>query len=75
MLCRMKFAANIVQTETLQFMYLGFSTINTLDESGSLRNPATRIRRPVDGAHWSAPNHIFGESKAVGVIEAKSDYD
>ena len=28
----------------------------------------------MDGAHWSAPNYIFGETTAVGVIEANSDY-
>ena len=29
----------------------------------------------MDGAHWIAPNHSFGETTAVGVSEAKSDYD
>ena len=37
--------------------------------------PATIILRPADIAHWSAHNHIFGETTEVGVLEEKSDYD
>ena len=53
----------------------GLLTINALDESRGLSTPATRIRSSVDGAHWSAPNHVFGETIAVGMSEAKSEYD
>ena len=54
-------------------MDLGFLTINAFDEGSGLITPATRNKRPLDGAHWRAPNHVFGETTVVGVIEAKSD--
>ena len=73
--CRMNFAADSIQTKTPQLMDLVFSTINALDESSGLSTPVTIIQRPVDGAHWSATNHVFGQTTAVGVSEAKSDYD
>ena len=73
--CRMNFVADPVQTQTLQFMDLGFLTINALDERIILCTFTTIIKRPTGGAHWSAPNHIFGETSAVKVSEEKSDYD
>ena len=73
--CRMNFVADTVQTQTPQFMDLRFSTINALDENSGLVTPATRIRRPNNGAHWSAPNHVSGETIVVRVSEAKSGYE
>ena len=29
----------------------------------------------MDGAHWSVPNIIFGDTTAFGMSKAKSDYD
>ena len=49
--CKMKFAADTVQTQTSQFMDLGFFTINILDEISGLSTPTTIIRRPADGAN------------------------
>ena len=46
-----------------------------MDEGSVISNPTNRILSSTDGAHWSAPNHIFGETTAVGVSEEKSDYD
>ena len=71
----MNFADDAVQTQTPQFMVLVFSTINALDESSGLVIPATIIQKPMDGSHWSAPNHVFGGTTELGVSEAKSDYD
>ena len=71
----MNFSADPVQTQTPQFMDLGFSDINAFYESSGLSTPATRIRSPIYGAHRSAPNSVSGETMAVGVSEAKSDYD
>ena len=71
----MNFAADPVQTQTPQFMDMGLSTINALDEGSGLSTPNDRIRRPTNGAHWRAPNYIFGKTTVVGVNEAKSDYD
>ena len=73
--CRMKFLADTVQTQTPKFTDMGLSTINALDKISGLSTPDTRILRPTCGAHWSTHNRVFGETKAIGVSEAKSDYD
>ena len=36
---------------------------------------AASIRRPKDGSHWSASDHVFGEATEVGISAAKSDHD
>ena len=56
-------------------MDLGLLAINTLNESGVLGTPATRIRRRTDGSHWGATDHIFGEETYVGMSVAKSDHN
>ena len=56
-------------------MNMGFLTINALDKNGGLSNPATSIQRSMDGSHWSAPDHVFGEATVEGMSEAKSDHD
>ena len=71
----MNFADDTVQTQTPQFMDLVFSTINTLDESSGISTPAIIIQKPMNGSHWSAPNHFFGGTTELGVSEAKLDYD
>ena len=72
--CRMNLTEYPIQTQTPQFVNLVFLTINALDEGGRLSTPATRILRPMDGAHWSAPSHIFSETSAVRVRGVKSYY-
>ena len=67
----MKFSAYLAQTQAQQFMDLGLSTIKALDESSGLSTPATRIQRPSDGSHWSAPDHVFGEATDVGMSESR----
>ena len=49
-----------------QFMDLGISTINTLNKDAGLWRPATRVRRSTGVSHWRAPDHVVGESTAVG---------
>ena len=73
--CRMNLAEDPVHTQTPQFIDLGLSKTNTLDEERGISTPDTRIRRTTDVSHCSAPNHIFGETTVVGVSESKSDYD
>ena len=73
--CKMNLTVDPVQTQTPKFADLGISTVGALDEGSVISTPATRIRRSNDGTHWSAPNHIFDDTTAVGVIETKSDYD
>ena len=41
--CRIDFASYPVQTQTPQFMDMGFSTINALDKSSGHSTPTTRI--------------------------------
>ena len=71
----MNFSADTIQTYTAQLMDMGFSAINSLDKGSVISTSAIKIIMPRDGNHWSAPNHMFGETTAVGVSEAKSDYD
>ena len=73
--CRMNFDYDPVKTQNPQFMDLGFLNITQLDEISGLITPATRVLRPKNGSHWSTPNQLFCETSAVGMSEAKSDYD
>ena len=75
LLCRMNLASDVVQTEVPQFMDLGLPDINTFHKSGVLGTSATRISRPTDGSHLSAPYHVFGEETAAGISAAKSYHD
>ena len=75
MRCRMKLTADPVNIPKPQFMDLGISTINALDKSASLWNPATRVGRPTDVTHGRVPDHIFEIVTAVREkVSAKSDY-
>ena len=71
--CLMNFSSNIVQSEAPQFVDLGLPAVNTSNEFCIISTPATRIRSPKDGSHWSAPDHVFGEATAVGISGARSD--
>ena len=66
--CRMNFADDPVQTQTPQFMNLGYSTINTSNERSALSTPATRILGHTNGSHCSTPYHVCGEAIEVRVI-------
>ena len=55
-----------------QFVDLGFSTINSLDEGSGISTTATRIKKPADGVYWRSPNHVFDENTAVGVMIRQS---
>ena len=63
---RVEFTADSIQTQTPQYMDLGFSTIISLDEISDLSTPDAIIRRPTYGSHWSVPDHFFDEATAVG---------
>ena len=73
--CRMNLTAYPVQILTPQLVYSGLLTIDALDKGSGLSTPDTRILKPADVAHWSTPNHIFGETTSVVLSKAKSDYD
>ena len=71
----MKFASDVVQTQAPKFMDTGIPDINTFNENGVLGTPVTRILRPADGSHWSAPGCVFGDATAVRMSAANSDHD
>ena len=71
----MKFLSNVVQTEAPQFVDLGLLTINTSNDLSLLVTPATRIRRPTDGYHWSMTDRVFGEATSVIMNVARSGQD
>ena len=72
----MHFATDPVNSVTPQYVYLGFSSFDVLDKVTGLWTPATRVGRPIDFSRWSAPDHIFGETTAVGdAVSANSDYN
>ena len=73
MRCRMNLKAYPIQTQTPQFVDMGFLTIDALDDNSGFHTPATIIWRPTDGAHWSTPNNICGEITILGVSKANSD--
>ena len=73
--CRMNFANDPVQNQAPHFMDLGIPVMNTLNQSGVLSTPVTRIRRQTYGSHWSARDHVFGEATAVRMSAAKSDHN
>ena len=50
-----------VGTEAPNFVDLGLLAVNTSDEFNTFGTPATIIRRPTYGPHWSAPDHVFGK--------------
>ena len=71
----MNFSSNVVETEAPQFVDLVILFINTSNELGVLSTPATIIRRPTDGSHWSVSDHIFGEATVVRISAARSNQD
>ena len=73
--CRMNFVNDPVQTQAPHFMYMRLPAISTLNESGVLGTPDTRIRRPGCVSHCRAPDHVFGETTAVGMSVSKSGHD
>ena len=70
---QMNFESNAVQTKAPQFMELGIPAVNTSNDFGIQVTPDTRTRSPMDGSHWSASDHIFGEATAVRISAARSE--
>ena len=66
-LCWMDFMSNAVRTEAPNFVDLGLPAVNTLYEFNTFGTPDIRFIRPTCGFHWSAPGHVFGEAKLVGM--------
>ena len=72
----MNLAADPIHFVTSKHLYLGLSTIDALAKLAALWAPAARVGRPKYVVHWSAPNHVFGETIEVGdAVSAKSDYN
>ena len=73
--CWVDFASNAVGTKAPHFVDLGLPYVNTLDEVNILGTPTTRIEKPADISHWSAPDHIFCEATVVGMITTRLELD
>ena len=73
--CQMNFMSDVVQTEAPQFVDLGILAVNRSNEFGVLGTPTTRMRRPSDVSHLSAPDHAFGEATAFVMRAPRSDRD
>ena len=73
--CWMDLSSNTVGTKALHFVDLGILAVNASYEVNIFGTPATRIRRPTYGPHWSAPDHIFGEATAVVMGATKSELE
>ena len=72
---RMNLVSDTGNIPAPQFIDLGISTIDSLDKSASLCNPAIIVGSPTNSAHRSAKYYIFGINTAVrGAVSAKSDY-
>ena len=72
----MHLAADTVSSVTPQFMDLRFSTVDILDKGAGLWNPPTSAERPTYVTHLRVPDHISGESTAVGeAVIPKYEYD
>ena len=67
----MDFVGNVVQTNAPHFVELGIPAFNTLEKLGIIGTPTTIIIRPTYVSHWSAPDPVFGEATAVGIIVAR----
>ena len=70
--CQVEFTGNAVGTEAPDLVYLGIPDVNALDEFNASGNSATRVRRPTNGSHWSVPDHVFGEARAVVMSYTRS---
>ena len=73
--CWIYFASNAARTEVQSSVYLGILAVNTSVEVNILGTPDTRIRRPADVHHLSAPDHVFCEAIAVGMSSTRSNLD
>ena len=68
-----EFTSNAVEYEAPSFVELGLPAVNTSDEFNTFGTPATMVRRPMDGSHWSAPDHVSGESTLVGMSRTRPE--
>ena len=69
----MNLTSDAVLTKGPNFMNLGLSSVNTLDELGFVFIPTTRIERPMDGSNCIPPSRCIGEVTADRVISMRSE--
>ena len=65
--CQVDFASNTVGTKAPHFVDFGLPAVNASDEVNIFGTPNTRTRRPIDGSHWSDPDHVSGKATSVGI--------
>ena len=66
--CRMNLAAYPDNVTALQFVNLGISTINSLDECTILWIPDIRVGMPIYVAYGSAPDHICKKNYSSWIL-------
>ena len=64
--CGVYFASNAVRTKAPHLLDLGLPAVNASDEVNIFGAPDTRIIRPTDGFHWSAPDHFLEKIQRLG---------
>ena len=73
--CWVDFASKSVGTEAPHFVDSGLLAVNASDEVNIFGTPVTRIRRPMDGSHWSVPYHFLGKRMSVVISATRSELD
>ena len=74
---RMNFGSDTVLSKSPNFMDFGLSSVNTMDELGSVFIITNRIGRPMGGSNWILSCHDISESTAdrVSRTKAKNHYN
>ena len=74
----MDITSNAVGTKAPIFVNLGVLDVNSLEEFNTFGAPATRVRRLMNGTHWSTQDHVLeklhplewsgqGQSKTIAI--------
>ena len=66
--CRMNLTEDPVNIPTKIIVDLGLCTIDALYKGASLWIPANIVGRPMDVAHWSALNNVFGKIQRLETL-------
>ena len=68
----MNFRSDTVLSKSPNFMNFGMSSVNTMDEIGSVFVPTTRVVSPTNVSDWILPGHDIREATVDRVINTKA---
>ena len=73
----MNFGSDTVLSESPNFMDFGLSSVNKMDELGSVFFHTNRSGTPMDSSNWLPPGHGISEATAdrVSGTKAKNHYN